>query len=121
MKRGWCGSGAQLSARAAFAVTAAVLAIALLSGTALALQCHVGTITFYDAGGIKSCEIEANHKFTTAAGSTIVCRGGWLLTQHPDGAVESCMLVAPYAAEEKSCEAGHAVTLSPSGTILDCE
>jgi hypothetical protein len=51
----------------------------------------------------------------------IVCRGGWLLTQHPDGAVESCTLAAPYAAEEKTCEAGHAVTLSPGGTILDCE
>ncbi len=113
--RGWW----RLVAGTAFA--AAALALALLPGTALALQCHVGTITFYDAGGIKSCEIEANHRFTTAAGGKIVCRGGHLLAQHPDGAVESCTLAAPYAAEEKTCEAGHVVMLSPGGTILDCE
>ncbi len=121
MKPGSCASGPRPFAGMAFAVTAGILALALLPGTALALQCHVGTITFYDAGGIKSCEIEANHKFTTAAGSTIVCRGGWLLTQHPDGAVESCTLAAPYRAEEKTCEAGHLVMLSTGGTILDCE
>ena len=121
MKPGSGASGPRPFAGMAFAVTAAVLALALLPGTALGLQCHVGTITFYDAGGIKSCEIEANHKFTTAAGSTIVCSGGWLLTQHPDGAVESCTLAAPYRAEEKTCEAEHLVMLSTGGMILDCE
>ncbi len=121
MKPGSGASGPRPFAGAAFAVPAAALVLALLPGTALGLQCHGGTITFYDAGGIKSCEIEANHKFTTAAGSTIVCHGGHLLAQHPDGTVERCTLAAPYAAEEKTCEAGHAVTLSPGGTIQNCE
>ncbi len=121
MKRRSGAGGLRPFAGAAFAVPAAALVLALLPGTALGLQCHVGTITFYDAGGIKSCEIEANHEFTTTAGSTIVCRGGRLLTQHPDGTVESCTLAAPYGAEQKSCEAGHAVRLSTGGTIQNCE
>ncbi len=119
MNPGSRASGARLIAGAAIA--GAIFALALLPGTALGLQCHVGTITFYDAGGIKSCEIEANHEFTTTAGSMIVCHGGHLLTQHPDGTVERCTLAAPYAAEEKTCEAGHAVRLSTGGTILACE
>jgi hypothetical protein len=103
------------------AFAAAGLVLALFPGTALGLQCHVGTITFYEAGGIKSCEIEANHRFFLPVGGKIVCRGGRLLAQHPDGAVERCTLAAPYTAEKMTCEAGHAVTLSPGGLILDCE
>ena len=104
-------------------LTAALAApgFALVPGAALALQCHVGTITFYPEGGIKSCEIEARHEFRTAAGTRLACRGGALLAQHPDGSVESCTLAAPYAAGAKRCEAGVRVVLDRGGAILACE
>lgn len=121
MKRGWGATGARLTPGTVFAVPAAALVLALVSGTALGLQCHVGTITFYDAGGIKSCEIEANHQFTLPEGREIACRGGHLLTQRPDGTVESCTLAAPYAAAGETCETGRVVTISPIGAVQDCE
>jgi hypothetical protein len=121
MKLGLGANGTRVFAGAGLAVAAGALALAVLPGTALALQCHGGTISFYDAGGIKSCEIEANHRFFLAGGGKIVCAGGHMLTQHPDGAVESCTLAEPFGGEEKTCETGQVVTLSPGGAILDCE
>ena len=100
---------------------AAALAAALTSAPALALQCHVGTITFYPEGGIKSCEIEANHEFQTAAGASLTCRGGSLLAQHPDGSIESCTLAAPYGAGTARCQASARIVLDPDGAILACE
>ena len=100
---------------------AAVLAVALASAPAAALQCHVGTITYHPEGGIKSCEIEANHEFQTVAGAAIVCRGNALLSQHPDGSIESCSLAASYAAGTERCGAGARVALDPAGAILSCE
>ncbi len=97
------------------------LGTALTAAPAAALQCHVGTITFYPEGGIKSCEIEANHQFQTAAGASLTCRGGALLVQHPDGSIESCTLATPYAAELARCQAGARVVLDPAGAILACE
>ena len=97
------------------------LGAALASAPAVALQCHVGTITYYPEGGIKSCEIEANHEFRTTAGASLVCLGGALLAQHPDGSIESCTLATPYAAGPARCEAGARVVLDPGGDILDCE
>ena len=92
-------------------------ACTLASGPAVALQCHVGTITFYPEGGIKSCEIEANHEFRTAAGASLACRGGALLAQHPDGSIESCTLAAPYVAGTGRCEAGARVSLVLMATV----
>jgi hypothetical protein len=97
------------------------LGFALAPGGALALQCHVGTITFHPEGGIKSCEIEANHEFRTPLGATLTCRGGAVLTQHPDGSVESCTLAKPYVAGPEDCAAGKRAMLDPGGRILGCE
>ena len=102
-------------------LSAAALAAALTPAPALALQCHVGTITFYPKGGIKSCEIEANHEFQTATGASLTCRGGTLLAQHLDGSIESCTLAAPYAAGTARCPAGARVVLDPAGVVLACE
>jgi len=99
----------------------AALLVALASAPAAALQCHVGTITYHPEGGIKSCEIEANHEFRTAAGARLVCRGGALLAQHPDGSIESCTLAASYTAGAARCGAGARVVLDPPGAILACE
>jgi hypothetical protein len=99
----------------------ATLGLVLAPGGALALQCHVGTITFHPEGGIKSCEIEANHEFRTPLGATIVCGGGAILTQHPDGSIESCTLAKPYAAGAARCAAAKHVVLDPDGRILGCE
>lgn len=99
----------------------AALGLVLAPGGALALQCHVGTITFHPEGGIKSCEIEANHEFRTPLGATIVCGGGAVLTQHPDGSIESCTLAKPYAASGAACAAAKRVRLDPGGRILGCE
>ncbi len=104
-----------------FAPPVAALLVGLVSAPAAALQCHVGTITFYPEGGIKSCEIEANHEFQSAAGARLVCRGGALLTQHPDGSIESCTLAASYAAGTARCAAGARIKLDPAGAILACE
>ena len=112
-------SQAQCPKRALLAIAA--LGLALAPGGALALQCHVGTIAFHPEGGIKSCEIEANHVFRTPLGATIVCSGGTILTQHPDGSIESCTLAKPYAAKTQVCAAGKRVALDPGGRILDCE
>ncbi len=95
--------------------------VALTAAPAVALQCHVGTITFYPEGGIKSCEIEANHEFQTAADARLACSGGALLTQHPDGSIESCTLATPYAAGAARCETGARVVLDPAGAVLACE
>ncbi len=103
------------------ALLGAAFAIALASAPAAALQCHVGTITYHPEGGIKSCEIEANHEFQSAAGARLVCRGGALLTQHPDGSIESCTLAASYATGTARCAAGARVALDPAGAILACE
>jgi hypothetical protein len=99
----------------------AALGLALTPGGALALQCHVGTITFHPEGGIESCEIEANHEFRTALGAAIVCGGGAILTQHPDGSIESCTLAKPYTAGGTTCAAAKRVVLDPGGRILGCE
>jgi hypothetical protein len=99
----------------------ATLGLILAPGGAMALQCHVGTIAFHPEGGIKSCEIEANHEFRTPLGATIVCGGGAILTQHPDGSIESCTLAKPYAAKSQVCAAGKRVALDPGGRILGCE
>ncbi len=104
-----------------FAPAVAALLVALATAPAAALQCHVGTITYHREGGIKSCEIEANHEFQTAAGARLVCRGGALLTQHRDGSIESCTLAASYAAGTARCAAGSRVALDPAGAILACE
>ena len=104
-----------------FAPAVAALLVALASVPAAALQCHVGTITYHPEGGIKSCEIEANHEFQTAAGARLVCRGNALLTQHPDGSIENCTLAASYAAGTARCEAGGRVLLDPAGVILACD
>ena len=100
---------------------ALALGAALASVPAGALQCHVGTIAFYPEGGIKSCEIEANHECQTAVGASLACRGGALLVQHPDGSIESCTLAAPYAVGTARCQAGARVVLDPAGAILACE
>jgi hypothetical protein len=99
----------------------AALCFVLAPGNAAALQCHVGTITFHPEGGIKSCEIEANHEFRTSLGATIVCAGGAMLTQHPDGSIESCALAKPYAADGATCAARKRVALDPAGRIHGCE
>ena len=113
-------NGVGRSSRGRFVLPVAALGVALASGPAAALQCHVGTITFYPEGGIKSCEIEANHEFRTAVGASLACRGGALLAQHPDGSVESCTLAAPYAAGARRCDKGTRVVLDPGGNILKC-
>jgi len=114
-------NGVGRSRRRRFVLPVAALGVALASGPAAALQCHVGTITFYPEGGIKSCEIEANHEFRTAVGASLACRGGALLAQHPDGSVESCTLAAPYAVGTRRCNKGTRVVLDPGGDILKCE
>jgi hypothetical protein len=109
------------SRRGWLALPLAALGLALASGATLALQCHVGTITFYPEGGLKSCEIEANHEFRTVIGTSLACRGGALLVQHPDGSIQSCTLAAPYAARTRRCDAGTRIILNPGGEILKCE
>ena len=114
-------NGIGRSSRRRYVRPIAALGAVLASAPAVALQCHVGTITYYPEGGIKSCEIEANHEFRTMAGASLVCRGGALLAQHPDGSIESCTLATPYAAGSARCKAGARVVLDPGGDILDCE
>ena len=99
----------------------AALGLVQAPGAAAALQCHVGTITFHPEGGIRSCEIEANHEFRTPLEATIVCRGGAMLTQGPDGRIESCTLAKPYTAGGTTCPARKRVALDPDGRILGCE
>lgn len=113
-----------MSVLAKFVLAACLVAGALIaqsSGPAQALQCHVGTITFYPEGGIKSCEIEANHRFYLAGGRRIVCRHGHLLTQHPGGELEGCTLAEAYRDGAATCEAGRRVALEPDGRIRACE
>lgn len=102
-------------------LAAALMALALTSGPAAALQCHVGTIKFYTEGGIKSCQIEANHTFTTNAGASLTCLNGGVVAQHPGGQIESCTTAAVYQVGDARCEAGHRVELKADGSIVRCE
>ncbi len=100
------------------ALAAAVTVLALVATPATALQCHVGTIKFFTEGGIKSCQIEVNHTFTTNAGASLTCRDGEVVTQHPGGQVESCTTATVYTAGNARCEADHRVELEPDGSIV---
>ncbi len=102
------------------ALAGALMALVLTPAPAAALQCHVGTIKFFAEGGIKSCQIEANHTFTTAAGTSLTCRSGNLVTQHPGGQVESCTTAAVYIAGNARCEAARLLELKPDGSIARC-
>ena len=102
------------------ALAGALMALALIPGPAAALQCHVGTIKFFAEGGIKSCQIEGNHTFTTTAGAALTCRSSNLVTQHPGGQVESCTTAAVYIAGNARCEAARLLERKPDGSIARC-
>lgn len=107
--------------KARVALVLAGLAGPLVPSAALGLQCHVGTITHYDNGAIRSCEIEAHHRFVMTDGRGIVCRAGHLLAQHPDGKLQSCVLNEPYDDGAQSCPAGRIVILATEGSIIYCQ
>ncbi len=101
---------------------ATALVIMLLGpGQSVALQCHVGTIKFFTEGGIKSCQIEGNHTFTTPTGASLTCRSGELVTQHTGGQIESCTTAAVYTVGATRCEAAHHLKLKPDGSIARCD
>ena len=97
-----------------------IAAFALMPQAAMALQCHVGTITFHKSGGLKSCQIEGNHEFRTEAGLQLKCRSGELVTQYPDGGIESCSIAEPHTFGDVTCAPGR-VELNLDGSLRQCE
>ena len=107
--------------RGALLLGAAVaLGVAAVAPPAAALQCGAGTFEFYDGGGIKACEIEADHQMWTKRGVRIVCRGGYRLSQHANGAVASCTLAETQTFDGTECPAGKVVALNPDGALEEC-
>ncbi len=103
----------------ALAVLAGVIALA--AGPAAAqLQCHVGTITFYPNGGIKSCQVEADHQFYTRRGDRVKCRAGFKVTQHPNGAIASCTIREPHTFGGTACPGLGRVELNIDGSLRRC-
>jgi hypothetical protein len=100
----------------------AAIGLALVAPPASAqLQCHVGTIAFYPAGGIKSCEIEGDHQFSTAQGLPLKCRSGHPVSQYPGGRIESCAIAEPHRFGDVHCAAPGRVELNPDGSLRRCD
>jgi hypothetical protein len=98
----------------------AALAVLALASPAEALQCHVGTFTFYPEGGIKSCRIEADHQFWTDKGDRLVCSAGHMVTQYPDGELESCTITRAFTFGGETCDGPARVELNPDGSLKGC-
>jgi len=84
------------------------------------LQCSAGTLTFYPSGALKSCRVDAHHRFYTAQGDTIDCVSGHVVTQYPDGEIQSCTIDRPHQFGGMLCEQPGAVELTPEGNLRAC-
>lgn len=73
------------------------------------LQCTAGTIRYHDGGGIKACEIEANHQFYTPRGDRLKCRRGaaWTIGE-------------AHTFAGKPCDRAGRVELSPYDELVVC-
>jgi hypothetical protein len=108
--------------RLAGGVVCLALCVAVVPSEAQAqLQCHVGTIRYHDGGGIKACEIEADHQFYTPRGDRLRCRRGHDVVLHPNGAVAACTIGEPHVFAGVACAGPGRVELAPDGTLRKCE
>ena len=109
--------GARIMAAASGALLGAFLSMAPASAQ---LQCHVGTISFYEDGGIRACRIEADHRFYTGQGEPIICAANTMVTQHPGGAIKSCAIRVPQGFGGTACPAPGTVELETDGRLRRC-
>ena len=84
------------------------------------LQCSAGTIRYHDQGGVKACEVDADHQFYTPRGDRLKCRRGHDVVLHPDGTIAACTIVEPHTFAGKACRRPGRVRLSPDGDLLAC-
>jgi hypothetical protein len=84
------------------------------------LQCTAGTIRYHDGGGIKACEIEANHQFYTPRGDRLKCRRGADVVLHPNGAVAAWTIGEAHTFAGKPCDRAGRVELSPYDELVVC-
>jgi len=97
-----------------------VLSIGLSPIAVAELNCNVG-IEFYSNGGVKSCNLNGNHRLYTAQGQQLVCSNGYVLVQYPSGELKSCTILAALIIDSVQCDRLSRVELTPDGTILRCE
>lgn len=100
----------------------------VVAGAALAsvpataqLQCAAGTLLYHPGGDLKGCRIEADHRFYTARGDAITCKGGHMVVQHANGEVASCTIATPHSFAGVACPGPGRVRLDPDGTMRACE
>lgn len=97
------------------------LGLTSITGAAVAqLNCNVG-IEFYPNGGIKSCNLNGDHRIYTAQGQPVTCANGHVLVQYPDGKLKSCTLAQPLTFDSSHCDARSKVEVNPGGAIAKCE
>jgi hypothetical protein len=98
----------------------AVLALILVGTGAVAqLNCNVG-VEFYVDGGIKSCNLNGNHRIYNARGQPLTCLNGYRLVQYPDGRLQSCTLAEPARFDATLCARLSVVEFNPDGTLRKC-
>lgn len=84
------------------------------------LNCNVG-IEFYPGGGVKSCNLNGNHRIYTAQGQPLTCANGHLLVQYPNGELKSCTIAVPLRFDTLHCDALSRVELDRDGRLRKCE
>ena len=84
------------------------------------LNCNAG-IEFYPAGGIKSCQLNGHHQFTTNTGYRLVCADSKNIEQYPDGRIRSCILKQPAEFDAIACEGGSKIEFDAEGLVLSCK
>jgi len=91
----------------------------MIAGNAVALQCAVGTIAFHDDGGVRSCVIDAHHRFSIE-GRDLWCRAGAVLATHADGGLARCTLWRSFATRDLDCPPGSVAEVSDDAVLQRC-
>ncbi len=103
----------------AFAVFFGLLILAPISNAQL--NCNVGVEYYPDGGGIKRCVLNGHHTLYTAAGLKVTCADGKVITQYPDGALQSCGIERSHTFDSVRCEPPSEVTFEPDGRLRKCD
>ncbi len=84
------------------------------------LNCNVG-IEFYPSGAIKSCELNGDHQFWVKDGQAVKCSNGKMLTNYPDGKLQSCVIAEPHVFGKIRCQKSDRIEFDKNGNVLSCK
>ena len=72
-------------------------------------------------GGIKRCTLNGHHAIYTAKGLKVTCADGKVLTQYPDGALQSCSIEKTHTFDGIRCEGPSRVEFEADGRLRECK